>query len=94
LYDSMIEQFRFKKVHWFSRPVWCWRELAESVRVKEVREPWEKRPSDYRFCEDASKFYRKTLCKQFSADVDSPYDRRYVRRFPNVDYEPFTRLVA
>ncbi len=94
LHHSVIEQFRCKKTHWFSRPVWFWRKIAKSERIKEVSTPWEKEPLRYRFCEDASKFYVKRECKDFIAEVDSPYDRRYIRLFPAVDYQPRVRLLV
>ena len=87
-----IERFRYSKSYWFSRPVWFWRSLAEFARIKEVSSPWDKEPTAFRFCEDASRFYGKRVCKEFNADVDSPYNRRFVRRFINVDYQPRVRL--
>ncbi len=89
-----IEEFRYSRAYWFSRPVWYWRKLAEFARIKEVSTPWEKKLSPFRFCEDASRFYDKRVCKEFIANVDSPYNRRFVRRFSNVDYQPRVRLFA
>jgi hypothetical protein len=87
-----IDKFRFSKSHWFSRPVWLWRKLAEFAGIEEVAQPLEKEHTDFRFCEDASRFYQKRVCKEFIADVDSPYNRRFVRRFRNVEYQPRVRL--
>ena len=90
---SRIEGFRFQRSYWLSRPAWFWRQLSEFDRVEEVSKPWQKHAAKYAFCEDASKFYSKSLCKQFRANVDSPYNRRYVRVFSNVDYAPRVRFV-
>jgi hypothetical protein len=90
---STIEEFRFKNSHWISRPVWFWRNLAESENIKEVVAPWEKETSRYVFCEDASVFYDRELCREFDAEVDSPYVRRYVRYFDGIDYQPLVRTL-
>jgi hypothetical protein len=88
-----IEEFRLKKSYWFSRPVWFWRALSEEGKIEEVSEPWKKKPARYRFCEDASRFYDEKLCKRFSSGVDSPYDRRFVKHFPRIDYQPRVRIL-
>jgi hypothetical protein len=58
----------------------------------EVREPWKTARPDWAFCEDASRFYRGKDCREFVADVESPFSRRYVRRFQGVSYRPAVRF--
>ena len=91
---SMIEEYRFKESIWISRPVWFWRKLVQSESIKEIVAPWQKEPSKFVFCEDASMFYERDLCKAWDADVDSPYVRRYVRYFaPDIDYQPRMKIL-
>jgi hypothetical protein len=91
---ASIEEFRLKNSHWFSRPVWLWKKLVESETIKEESKPWEKVRSRFRFCEDISSFQDERLCKQFVAEVDSPYDRRYISPVNGVDYQPRVRLLS
>lgn len=88
-----IEQFRFKKDYWLSRPVWFSSQLSNCQDVKEVLEPWTREDIDFVFCEDSSSFYEKTECRTFIAKMESPYDRRFVRYFRDgVEYSPIKRL--
>jgi len=91
---SSIEGFRLKNSHWFSRPVWLWKRMTESEKIKEISEPWEKERPKFRFCEDTSSFQDIRNCKEFVAEVDSPYDRRYVRVVKGIDYQPRVRLLS
>lgn len=92
----IIERFRFRKKHWFSRPVWLWGDLSESNEIKEIREPWEREMVNYVFAEDSSSFHKREDCRIFSIKSDSPYNRRFIRYFreEKVDYQPRTRLFA
>jgi hypothetical protein len=87
-----IEKFRFKKDFWLSRPAWFWNELSNYQKIKEVSEPWTRESIEFVFCEDSSKFYKKEDGKEFLAELDSPYIRRYVHKFDNVTYEPRFRF--
>lgn len=91
-----IEKFRFRKTHWFSRPVWFWGDLSESSEIKEVQEPWERETVEYVFCEDSSSFHKQEDCMKFLMESDSPYKRRYIRNFRDegVDYQPRVRLLT
>lgn len=89
-----IEEFRFKKSCWLSRPTWFWRGLSECQKIKEVSAPWEKKSTDFAFCEDDSKFHKREECKEFIAESDSPYVQRFVFGFEDVDYRPKVRLIA
>lgn len=87
-----IEQFRFKKDYWLSRPVWFSSKLSDCQDIKEVLEPWTREEIDFVFCEDSSSFYEKKECGTFIAKMESPYDRRFVRHFHDVEYSPIKRL--
>ena len=88
-----IEQFRFEKDYWLSRPVWFSSQLSNCQDIKEVMEPWTREEIDFVFCEDSSSFYEKKECRTFIAKMESPYDRRFVRHFHgDVEYSPIKRL--
>ena len=89
---DLIECYRFKKGYWISRPVWFWDKLRECEEIKEVREPWLTVKPNWVFCEDASRFYNQKDCTEFLADTVSPFTRRYLNGFKDVDYRPRVRL--
>jgi hypothetical protein len=91
---AKIEKFSFKKDFWLSRPAWFWRRIADAQKIKEVAHPWETESSDFLFCEDSSTFEKRDHCKEFTADVDSPYKQRYVHAEPfDANYQPLFRLL-
>ena len=87
-----IEQFRFKNDYWLSRPAWFSSKLSDCQDIKEVLEPWTREEIDFVFCEDSSSFYEKKECGTFIAKMESPYDRRFVRHFHDIEYSPIKRL--
>ena len=89
-----IEDFRLKKDFWLSRPVWFWEKLSDFSEIKEVSEPWERKPTDFLFCEDSSCFYKREDCREFRADVEL-YTQRFLRSesFKGVEYRPKVRLI-
>ena len=89
---DLIEPYRFQKSYWISRPVWFWDKLCECEKIKEVSEPWLTVKPDWVFCEDTSCFHKQTDCKEFLADIASPFTRRFVRNFKKVDYQPKVRF--
>ncbi|MFQ5798464.1 MAG: hypothetical protein ACE5H0_07205 [Bacteroidota bacterium] len=91
LRTDLIEPFRLKKDHWLSRPVWFWDEVRECQDILEVREPWKMERPNWVFCEDASRFYEEGY-REFVADVESPFARRFVKNFESVDYRPKVRF--
>jgi len=92
LETNLIEEYRFEKTHWISRPVWFWDKLRECEDIIEVSEPWETVIPDWVFCEDTSCFHKQEDCKEFFADVASPFTRRFVKNFKGVDYQPRVRF--
>jgi hypothetical protein len=90
--NKLIEDFRFKKEHWLSHPAWFLNRVNNCQQIKEVSDPWTKKSTDLVFCEDSSRFYKKTACKEFLAELDSPYVRRYVRKFKGIEYTPHVRF--
>lgn len=91
LTTEIVDSFRLKKHHWLSRPVWFWDELRECEHILEVREPWKTVRPNWVFCEDASRFYKRNY-REFVADTESPFARRFVREFKGVDYRPKVRF--
>lgn len=88
-----IEECRFKKSYWLSRHVWLREKISNSDKIKEVSEPWARQEVGFAFCEDASKFYKNEECREFVAEVDSPFKRRFIRYFPEkADYKPKVSL--
>lgn len=87
-----IKQFKLKKEYWLSRPAWFWDSIREHEEILEVKEPWKIKQVDWVFCEDASRFYKKDQVKEFQAEVDSPFNRRYIKHFSQVEYYPLYRL--
>ena len=89
---DLIEPYRFQKDYWISRPVWFWDTLRECESIQEIKEPWLTVKPSWVFCEDASRFYNRKDCREFFADIDSPFTRRFVKGFKGVDYRPGARL--
>ena len=89
---TLIEDYRFENPHWISRPAWLWDKLCECEDIKEVSEPWLTVKPDWVFCEDTSCFHKQTDCKEFIADIASPFTRRFVKNFVGVDYHPRVRF--
>ncbi len=92
LKTSLIEKPRFKHGNIFSRPVWFWGEIAATQEIPEVREPWSREDTSFEFCEDTSSFHRRSECREFLAEVDSPYVQRFVRNIKGADYRPRFRM--
>lgn len=89
-----VENFRFKKEHWLSRLAWFWSELSRSREIEEVVKPWKIPSAKFVFCEDASRFFERERCREFESEVDSPYTRRFARKFREVEYFPQTRFLT
>ena len=89
---DLIEPYRFQKSYWISRPVWFWDKLCEYEFIEEVSEPWLTVKPDWVFCEDTSCFHKQKVCKEFLADIASPFTRRFVKNFKKVDYQPRVRF--
>ncbi len=85
----LVNEFEFKDFSfWFSRPVWIWKGVSSHQRIGEVVRPWEKKSSEFVFAEDSGRFHIREQCREFWSDVESPYVKRYIRRFRGVKYEP------
>lgn len=73
-----IQEFRFEKQDWLSRPAWFWRRLSNYDRIAEVSDPWSTKRPELVFCEDISKFLPQKASREFVADLPSPFVRRFV----------------
>lgn len=92
LRTDLIEDFRLKEGYWSSRPVWFWDGVRKCEDILEVREPWEAERPDWVFCEDASRFYKAEDCREFVADTEPPFSRRFVKYFEPLRYAPQVRF--
>jgi hypothetical protein len=84
---------RFLADDWISRPTWLWPALATDSSIEEVRDPWAARPDNLVFCEDVSRFRRRTSAREFRAEVAPEFNRRYVQKLKGVDYMPDVRFL-
>lgn len=75
---GQMAQFRFKKDNWLSRPAWFWKPLSNLEEIAEVTDPWSTKTSGFVFCEDISQFLTREESREFVADLDSPFVRRFV----------------
>ncbi|TET06750.1 MAG: hypothetical protein E3J86_14600 [Candidatus Thorarchaeota archaeon] len=92
--QEKIADYEFQKPDWLSRRTWFWNQISNLDTIKEVKTPWKVKPFKYGFCEDTSRFYSLSKCKEFAAQVESPYITRYVRmKYDTVEYEPRVRLL-
>jgi len=89
---GLIEPFRLKASHWLSKPVWFWPKVVECEDIDDVREPWNTRPPEWRFCEDTSRFCSEDQVVSFKAQTYSPFGYRYVERIDGVEYWPRERF--
>jgi hypothetical protein len=90
---ALIEPAQFPAPDWLSRKAWIWPLLARDEAIREVSDPWATSEESLAFCEDASRFHRHDLVREFVAEVNSEFARRYVRAFPDVTYEPISRFL-
>ena len=89
---AKIEDSRFQKTGWISRPAWFWRDVSKSTDIDEVKDPWNAEQPEWVFCEDTSTFEPPDKCRQFVADLPSPFVQRFVRKVANVEYTPSVRF--
>ena len=90
--NPIIEPFRFTRKDWISRPAWFWKDLRENENIDEVKNPFKIRRLDQVFCEDISRFQSKDDTREFVADLNSPYARRYVKHIDTIQYTPLVRF--
>jgi hypothetical protein len=75
---SQTAKLRFEKDNWLSRPAWFWKPLSNLEEIDEVADPWSAETSGFVFCEDISQFLPREESREFVADLDSPFVRRFV----------------
>jgi len=92
--SKAIEPSQFPMPDWLSRKTWVWPLLARSDSIREVSDPWGESEVPLAFCEDASRFHRRDMVREFVAEVKSEFARRYVRGFSDVRYEPITGFLV
>jgi hypothetical protein len=90
--NPVIEPYRFTRSNWLSRPAWFWNDLRDNEIIEEVRNPFAILRLEQAFCEDISKFKPKDEVREFVADLNSPYSRRYVNYIEGKHYTPQVRF--
>ena len=90
--SNVIDQFRFTRKNWLSRPAWFWNDLRDNENIDEVKNPYTVHRLEQVFCEDISKYIKKDDAREFVADLDSPYARRYVKQLQDIQYTPLVRF--
>lgn len=88
-----LSAYRFAAGDWLSRPAWLWPAIATDSSIDEVQDPWAERPDRLVFCEDVSRFRRRTTAREFLAEVAPEFNRRYIQKLKGVDYLPDVRLL-
>jgi hypothetical protein len=89
---KLISKHEYNRSSWISRPAWFWESLKEDNDIDEVRDPWNRTDVPFRFCEDISRFAPPAECKEFVANLPTPFTRRYVRHLEGIDYVPELRF--
>jgi hypothetical protein len=90
--SKQLKKAEFTKHFWYDRPVWFWTEIERQRLLPEITDPWRSTSTDYAFCEDTSSFAKRSTCRSFQSDLLSPYRVRYIKKLPNIDYQPIHRL--
>ena len=91
-----LKSYRFKEQHWLSRPAWFWPQILSDERYFEWGQA--KKQADVIFCEDTSRFIKRSIAKEFMADVPGQMALRYVempkasRNDAEPAYRPSVRL--
>ncbi len=89
---KLLEDYRFSKMHWLTRPAWYWRKVMNNERIPDVHQPWDIEYVPFTFCEDTSLFLQEELTKTYRVAVDSPFGLRHIEKLDGVEYVPLQRL--
>lgn len=92
LKQSWLENAKFIRPHWLTRPVWYWHEVSNNQDIPDVSKPWEINEAPFVFCEDISQFSIREKSRRYRANVDSPFSLRFIRKLQGIDYIPPQRL--
>jgi hypothetical protein len=104
LNEKILEPHRFAKDNWLSREAWFWPSLSKDKEIPAISNPFSEETLDLRFCEEASRFLKTEETREFSADVNSQFVRRYlvdpescqnkklVQSLESVQFHPSSRL--
>jgi len=76
--EKILERHHFAKNNWLSREAWFWPSLSKDKEIPAISNPFSEETLDLRFCEDASRFLKTKETREFSADVNSQFVRRYL----------------
>ncbi len=83
----------FSAENWLSRPALWWRRIEAAEIIREARNKFDfAQAPDFVFVEDASKFVPLSDAVEFRAGFHNAFDRRFVRKFPDIRYAPQRRF--
>lgn len=96
LFNRYIGGHRFTHSEWSSAPCFWWPSIDTNEKLRSEFFAAQSEWGDFVFCEDLSTFIPRTENepKEFVAEFDSPWDRRYVRRLQKVQYAPLSRFAS
>lgn len=90
-YD-ILEPFQIKKKnYWYSRAIWEWNSVQDTIYNHLDCFNHLKRGDNIVFCEDTSRFDYHGNCNSFIAEINSPFGMRHIRDLKNIEYTPYLR---
>ncbi len=92
IHRELLGSCEFPYSHWLSRPAWYWSKARTNRKIQEVGDPWSIEKHDWVFCEDSSRFVRRSDAHGFVADLPAKNNRRYAERLDSVEYHPSVRF--
>jgi len=92
LKHEVVESARYPLSFWFPMPVWTTPELASLTDIEEVENPFFVDPAPFVFCEDTSRYAKRSDARSIVTDLPGLQARRWVRAKDPEKYQPSGRL--
>ena len=101
---EILQAHRFDRTNWLSREAWLWPSLSKDREIPAISDPFSEETTDFRFCEEVSCFLNSGETREFAADVNSQFVRRYLvdpetcqdkqlaKTLASVQFHPSSRL--
>ncbi len=90
-----LKRHRFRHEFWLDRPAWWLSGILQDRGIRDIAEPWNKKPLGVEFAEDASRFHRPSDLAPYESE--GFFATRYVRgskTFSGIQYSPSSRLAT
>jgi hypothetical protein len=98
LYAQYVKPHLFPHGAWAPRPVFWWPHLRDNDELNKLFSSSQQQWADVVFCEDISTFVEREAAgapaREFVAEFDSPWDRRYVKQVSGFKYAPRSRFAV